>query len=458
MRLLLLALLSYPIVTTSCAPKTINVLDFGAKGDGITDNSQAFIKAFQYCVERSAVCYIPKAKESYLVEKTIYIPLEKRQKLTIESNGAIIQMGKLSLFQPRLLWKLTPMYDETTIFSFGPKAATGNLTTAFQDNNRSTSVMITGLSFVGPGINLNKSNYSQKSIVSALDISTEGVILKNLSFENFRGYGVRSFGASNIMLTNISMANVGGRGNSQSKDAFGDAIYIGVLKDKAKVSIDKCKLSGAVINNRRSRDGITFEFSTASYTASIIDCDISNYAKAVHIEDQASANIKVTKSRLSHFNYAIAMVGNKRSILNVYGSTILCSGTDGVDHGDGGPIINTNGGGQINFYNSTIDLNGRKHAYITMVGVDSLKDCVIKGNNKNPFFADANCIFSNCQFIDFGGPLYSFFSYGKGVSTFKIINSKFLGGGTVDAQGQRVNLIIENASSSNLLKPQVFQK
>src|SRR5690606_6555936 len=160
---------------------------------------------------------------------------------------------------------------------------------------------------------------------------------------------------------------------------YGDGIYISLLKAGAKVSIKNSRLEGAYHSKRRSRSGITFEYSTQAYTALIENTQISRYSKAVHIEEEAAADFKINKSTFSEFNYAVVMTRNKNARLQIADSKILCTVSDGVDPGDGGPVLNMQGG-SVDFARSTIDLNGRNNAYISMVGVGTLNDCTIIGN------------------------------------------------------------------------------
>lgn len=437
----------------AAAQDLVNVTQFGAVGDGVTDNKEAFTEAFQYCVDNHKVCYIPKESNSYIVTGTVHIALSQGQSLTITSNGATISAKGSPSFESYLLWKLTPSFQEIALWSFGNRAATSNISTSFaQDNNSSLS--ISGLLFKG----FSNGFEAGQKLLSALDISTDKVSLSNLTFENIKGYGLRSFGAKQISIENVKMNQVGGRGEVPANDAYGDGIYIAVLKNNATVSIKNCNLTGAVINQRRSRSGITFEFSNQAYQAIIDHCIIAGFAKCVHFEDKATETLVISDCHFSKFNYAVAMVANQHSILNVDQTFFDFSGTDGVDRGDGGPVVNTNHGGTINFYQSTLNLNGKKHAYISMVGVNLLKNCTINGNNKNPFFADGQVTFDSCSFVDFGGPLYSFYAYGKSISMFKIVDSKFKGGGAVNATGQRVNLIVTRTVSTMPLRNQTFQQ
>lgn len=70
----------------------INPLDFGAKGDGISDDSQAFISALNYASKNDI--QLMEIKGDYvfnLNQKTIYIP----GRLTLKFIGGILKNGKL---------------------------------------------------------------------------------------------------------------------------------------------------------------------------------------------------------------------------------------------------------------------------------------------------------------------------------------------------------------------------
>src|SRR5690606_37585506 len=133
------------------------------------------------------------------------------------------------------------------------------------------------------------------------------------------------FGAKNLQIKNVSMSNIGGRGEFPKTDAYGDGIYISVLKKDAEILIDNCIIQGALVSNRRSRSGITFEYSIHPYKATISNSRISQFAKSFHFEEEAASNIQIDNCNLSLFNYAIAMVSNKNSVLNVFNSQLICS-------------------------------------------------------------------------------------------------------------------------------------
>jgi hypothetical protein len=62
---------------------SVNVRDFGAKGDGITDDSNAFTLALQDYLSYQSVLYVPEA--IYLIRETLH--LDKRIVLREEGPG-----------------------------------------------------------------------------------------------------------------------------------------------------------------------------------------------------------------------------------------------------------------------------------------------------------------------------------------------------------------------------------
>lgn len=66
----------------------VNVKDFGAKGDGITDDTSAIKNAITYCEESQIDLFFPKG--NYLVKSTLYVNIEKMSVYGIEGETTII--------------------------------------------------------------------------------------------------------------------------------------------------------------------------------------------------------------------------------------------------------------------------------------------------------------------------------------------------------------------------------
>jgi hypothetical protein len=426
----------------------INVRDFGAKGDGKTDDSDALTKAMLEALRTHKTVYVPKSTQPYLVQKGIRIPLKRGQQLRISSNGATLQAPRVLRASTSAIWKLTPTYQEFALLSVGPQASQQTFPHNF-NNNGQTKVHIEGLRFHG-GYQASQYQRNPPSVLlSALDVSAAEVLIQNCQFEQIWGYGIRSYGVSHYINRHNTYQQVGGRGIKPAVDAFGDAIFIAAVTRNAKIDIAHNKMIGLQSPQKnKSRSGITFEFSVHPYQATIQACQIEGFAKSIHVEEKAKAHIKVIESQLLDANYSIAMVANRDALMEVENTLIRNRGTDGVDAGDGGPVINTDGGGTLRFKSSTFQLDGPRNAYITMVGVERMDQCSIYAYNKNPYFADANIVFHQCEFYDFGGPQKSFFSY-MGNNQFRIESSTFHGGGDVHAKGQKVNVQFNSSKAQN---------
>jgi hypothetical protein len=434
----------------------INVRDHGAKGDGKTDDSDAITSAMQLAARSGRKLYIPKTNSVYFIQKGIRVPLQKGQKLTIQSNGATLQAARTLRNSTRPIWKLTPSYQEFAILSVGPAATQQTFPHNF-NNNQNIQIEVDGLHFNGGYVPAQYQRNPPSVLVSAIDVSAAQVIIQNCRFENIWGYGVRSFGVQSYTNQHNTYREVGGRGIKPAIDAFGDAIFIAAVAPKAQIDIAHNELMGLKgPKQNKSRSGITFEFSVHPYQATIRSTQIEGYAKSIHVEEKAASRIKVIESQLLDANYTIAMVANKQAVMEVQNTLIRNRGTDGIDAGDGGPVINTDGGGTIRFKSSTLQLDGKRNAYITMVGVDRIENSRIYAYNKNPYFADANIVFSQCTFYDFGGTQKSFFSY-MGDNQFRIERSTFHGGGDVHARGQKVKVMF-NASTAASRSIQLIQQ
>lgn len=420
----------------------IDVSTLGVKGDGVTDDSKALEKAISACLAQGKICYVPRTSRHYLLNNSVRIPLKSGQSLQIVSDGATLKTGSGIKEPASRIWKLTPSFKEVALLSIGPAADNKAFPNNF-GNNKGIKVTINGLNFDAGAQPQQAITPNGALIISGLDLSAEEITVTNCDFFNITGYGIRSFGVKKGTIENNVFRSVGGRGVFPDSDAFGDAIYTAAVSSGGVIAIKDNQLVGSVRRGRKSRSGITFEFSRAKYTANIENCYITGYAKSIHIEEPAPAVINVRNSQLLNANYSIAMVLNTKGVCNVYDSEITVGGTDQVESGDGGPVINTDGGGTLNFYRSKLQLNGPRNAYVSMVGVKEVKDSEIYAYNKNPYFADANVTFTGCTFHDFGGADKSFFSY-AGNNRFRVVNSTFRGGGNVHANGQRVKVDFEN--------------
>ncbi|MCP2029197.1 hypothetical protein L1276_004381 [Flavobacterium sp. HSC-32F16] len=420
----------------------ISVLDFGALGNGIADDSDAFEKAILYCVKNGKTLYIPKSKKSYNLNKSIRIELVRGDKIKIISNQAIISP---KITDTRSAYKLTP-FKEHVFISIGRKINSIH-TLENPDENIGTEIFISGLIIDGVQQEITKNVDSfDDDIYIAAQLIAEKVSVENCVFTNILGYGLRIHDVLNSTITKCKFKNVGGRGYTQfankiDMDAFGDAIYHAKVSENANITINDCSFEGKISNKKRSRSALTFEYSIFPYNVSMNNIDIQGYAKCLHIEETAKTIFRLNNVKFKDFNFAIANVLNDSSKIYLNKSIIKVGFNDGNDHGDALAFLNYHSTAQIYVSDSELDFNGRQNAYQSVVGLVKVERSTIKGNNTNFFFADSNTIFSYCKFINFGGSEMSFFSNDP-QKKYKIEESKFIGNPYSSVKSKNVTLEI----------------
>jgi Pectate lyase superfamily protein len=410
---------------------TVNVKDFGAVGDGVHDDGPAIQKALDYCVKNNLPCFIPKTGQYYKVGETIRVLLTNGQSLKISSDHGEIEAD--NPLKSTASWNLTS-FRQHVLISIGPNQATADYHTAFMNNNVNSSVSIQGLVFDGSSFPyVSGTQKYDADIIVGLQTSTENVTVQDCIFQNFFGYAMQMFGSKYADIDNDRYIHVGGRGQTvvadkADYDAMGDAIYNGFTKPDAEINIQNCILKGDVVHSIRSRDGITFEYSLGPFNIHVSNCDISGFAKCIHIEEKYPLTANIDSCNFSDFNLAIANITDNGATCNVDHCNFNIGVTDGKDGGDDSPFLTMYGHPKIYVTNSTFSYaDAKRQDYQTMTGVELLKGCTINAFGTNPVFTDGNTVFDNCRFVDFGGPSNSFYSFGN-KSNFVIKNSDFSGG------------------------------
>lgn len=348
----------------------ISVLDFGARGDGMTDDSDAFENAIIYCIKNQKTLYIPKTQQTYNLNKTIRVELLKGEKIKIISNKATITP---KITDTRSAYKLTP-FKEHVFISIGRK-----INSIYKPEepteNIGTQIFISGLVIDGIQQEVTKNVHSfDDDIYIAAQFVSEKVIVENCVFRNINGYGLRIHDVLNSNIKNCKFINVGGRGYTQfankvDMDGFGDAIYHAKVNSNAKIVIKDCFFEGKITNNKRSRSALTFEYSTFPYDVSISNVNISGYAKCLHIEETAKTIFRLKNVKFEDFNFAIANVLNDSSIIYLQNAIVKVGFNDGNDNGDALAFLNYHSTAKIYVSDSELDFNGREKAYQSAVGL-----------------------------------------------------------------------------------------
>jgi hypothetical protein len=424
---------------------SISVLKFGALGNGIADDSDAFQKAIVYCLKNKKTLYVPKTKKSYNLNKTIRVSLARGKKLKIVSNQAIIMPGTI---KNNSAYNLT-RFKEHVFLSIGRKI---NSITIVEkpEENYGTEIAISGLIFDGK----NQKSVEQvtsfdNDIYIGAQLIAEKVKLTDCVFRNIYGYGVRIHEVTQSKIERCKFINVGGRGGTAfvdhaDFDAFGDAIYHAKVNSNATIDINDCVFIGKKTNNKRSRSALTFEFSLFPYTINLKKLDIGGFAKCMHIEESAATVFKMENVKMKDFNFGIANVLNDKTVMYLDNCILEVGFNDGNDAGDALAFLNYRSAAKIYVNRSTLDFNGRRNAYQSAVGLIKVKNSIINGNNTNFFFADGSTSFSQCRFINFGGPQMSFMSLNP-KDLYLIEDSTFKGVPISSIKGHNVKLEIKRS-------------
>ncbi|MGN6394317.1 MAG: hypothetical protein ACTHMI_02070 [Mucilaginibacter sp.] len=423
----------------------ISVAQFGANGDGYTDDAAALIKAMEYCVLNNKHCYIPKTKAYYNIGSTIRIPLKPGQSLNIISNGAIIKPNSVPINSSA--WNLTGFKEHIFL-------SIGNQLTSYKDVamykfSEGSAINISGLifdggSFLGP---LAPTSLST-DIFIGLQALAEIVNVNNCVFKNIYGYGMTIYNVKNSAVNRCKFYDVGGRGATPfaqkiDRDAFGDGVHYSLVKPDGVIKVQNSIFQGKKSQGKRSRDAVTFEFSTLPYQIFLTNDDIAGFAKCLHIEETAPTTVHIDHVNMSDFNFGIANIVNDQTVIYLNNVRMDVGMIDGNDQGDALAFLSYRSKARIYVNKSYLNFNGKKQAYQSAIGLVKVENSTINGNNTNFFFADGSTDFDNCVFIGFGGAGKSFSSNtGKGV--YRILNSKIDRSSTIHANGQNLKLSINS--------------
>ncbi|KAJ7976798.1 Polygalacturonase [Quillaja saponaria] len=261
------AVLSLNRLVASISAKTVNVDSFGAKGDGSTDDTQAFKKAWEAaCASQGAVLVVP-AKKNYLLkpikfsgpckpgltvqilgtleassdrsdyskDSTEWLIFENIQTLSVEGGGTINGNGKIWWENSCKINKKLPCKDAPTALTFykSQNLSVRNLKiqnaqqihVSFQD---CTGVQVSGLTVTAPGESPNTDGIhvtnTQNMHISGCVIGTGDDCISIVS------------GSKNVQASDITC----GPGHGISIGSLGDgkstAYVSGIIVNGAKLS------------------------------------------------------------------------------------------------------------------------------------------------------------------------------------------------------------------------------
>ncbi|MBZ4655844.1 MAG: hypothetical protein JG759_392 [Thermoanaerobacter sp.] len=255
----------------------VNVKDFGAKGDGITDDTQALQEACNH-LSNGGTLYFPESKV-YKITNVLSISIPENTSITIIGNNSTIDL------QANIRYYLDGILS---IISSG----------------NGSKVNINNLNMRATGVIPDWSAVNPNGGRGAFFIVADFIHVNNCHFEDlFYSAAVWTHYAKVVKIENCSGIRVGGRSIDNTEDARGDALYFGFLglditggtehKD-AMVLVENCHFEAyPEIEDRTNensshagRSAFTLEYSTNDNKKFVFvnNCYFRNYQRAISAE------------------------------------------------------------------------------------------------------------------------------------------------------------------------------
>jgi hypothetical protein len=295
-------------ITTTVQAKlrqTVSVMDFGAKGDGTTDDSSAIQSALTYGMTIGATIVFPTA--TYAVKTLVNVVMSNNQSLTIDGQNSTIVESSTS-------------YEQIII---------GNANV-----NNGCNVTVNNLNIVGSGSvsathwGVATSAYAKNV---ALELNCSNINVNRLLITDIWGKGLNISYFTNVNILNFTALRVGGHSYTYSADSygnddsFGDAIYFNLICNSAIVNIQNYYAEGLLnpagnvgAGNGLSRGGIIFENQSTganNITVNVNNFICSNYERTFHFESTAPSSLNLTD----------AIVKNTSLLTYTYNQTLSSS-------------------------------------------------------------------------------------------------------------------------------------
>jgi hypothetical protein len=373
--------------------EVVSVKDFGAVGDGTTNDSAAIQAAAAAAVAAGARLWIPKTSSFYAVSSTaISVTLANGQGLVIESDGAELRRN---------------INSGGSIIN---AACTSSETAALGTN---TFLVVRGLTLDGRGVpeQWTETNPANLVTLTAISTSVEYLTIQGCRFNKIYGYGINSGGAYQSEVSNCSFNEVGGHWyQNNTYDAFGDGVYHRKVKANGNILISNCNIIGYASNY--SRIGITFEYSTGNYyNATVSSCLVQKYDRAIHIEEDSSCQLTVNDCKLIDFRVGIFLFLTLASSNVTVNNSYLRYGS-GDYNGSQGWSTYYNASGPITFNNCFLTV--ASGGFVSNAGPDArYNNCIIDYNSQPSILSNHSAVFTGCQFRNIvapGGANHYFFS------------------------------------------------
>ncbi|AQX08202.1 glycosyl hydrolase family 28-related protein [Elizabethkingia ursingii] len=281
----------------------LNVKNYGAKGDSITDDSNAFQIAINDAVKNNMNLYIPMGK--YRIDKVLNVNLAVGQNFIIK--GDQIKNKKSILFTN----KFTGILEIVSSNSF----STG-------------TIRMSNIEFRGNNVPFNNGYHpyvNKEKYVSAIAIyNLEKVYINNIIIRDFYGEGINlnNYIYSNeepkyfnyVEIKNTQILDVWGMNHVNRNgaiDDYGDGIY---LANVHNALIENNKIfNNTVFTNYLGRSGLTIEYNC--FNILVENNYIKGYDRNIHIEGDQGGHI-IQNNTIEGSDIAIYVYSHKNKYRN----------------------------------------------------------------------------------------------------------------------------------------------
>lgn len=301
-------------------PKTPE--QFGAVGDGQTDDTEAFNAMFATGVG----FYVCGRGKNYKISGNVACSTD----CTLDLNGSTIYLTQHAI-----------QTDEVRNFQF-----------------TASKIEIYNGVVDGNGADQWNTDISSMLACYAINISASIVTIRNMTFQNIWGYAVRIENATCVTVSESEFVNVGGHYKTNNEyDMFGDAIYIGTASVRQNVNIQGCKISGRSSGTTLSRSAITIEYGDQPRIIVVENTTIEKYDRAFHTEEVGRVDASFVSCSITNVNVLAFWWNDDTS--DSGSNTVVYSGCEIVTTGnDYNGTRGIRGFRQVLFINTTVSYSG----------------------------------------------------------------------------------------------------
>ena len=265
--------------------QVISVMDFGAVGDGVTNDSVAIKAAIEAAASTGSTLIFPTAQ--YLIQTAINVALSSSQSVTIDG------MNSTLLLDDPVGWEQIQIKNSNP--SNGCSVSVSNLN-------------LKGINTVaGPYWNQAAGTYP---INVGLLIDATNISIDNFSVEDLWGKALNIGYFTNVSINNVTFRQVGGHSETYIPDSFGDAIYFNRISGDAIVNITNFDAEGllnpspgSTAGGGLSRAGVVFELNAVdanSLEVNVTNFQCANFERTFHFEDVCNSSLNVNGAKVEN--------------------------------------------------------------------------------------------------------------------------------------------------------------